>query len=158
MLPLSHLRLSRSGLRPRLWESPSGRRPRSPKIFTHRGTIMRAMTGFNALREHSRITWIEQEHGWAATPEDIVTVLSNEGFEECKREQTTSRRNRRPAGGLWQGVNPRTGSVASAIWVNRPAWPHDIVFIEVDGESFGGDEGGSGDPWTEPLAPVGTTR
>jgi hypothetical protein len=79
------------------------------------------MTGFNALREHTRITWLEQEHGWAATPEDIVTVLSNEGFEECKREQTTSRPNRRPAGGLWQGVNPRTGSVASAIWVNRPA-------------------------------------
>ena len=41
---------------------------------------MRAMMGINALREHSRITWIEQEHGWAATPEDIVTVLSNEGF------------------------------------------------------------------------------
>jgi len=62
--------------------------------------MMRAMTAFNALREHSRITWIEQEHGWAATPEDIVTVPSNEGFEECKRELTTSRRNRRPAGGL----------------------------------------------------------
>ena len=47
------------------------------------------------------------------TPEEIVTVLSNEGFEACKREQTTGRRDRRPAGGLWQGVNPRTGSVAS---------------------------------------------
>jgi hypothetical protein len=47
--------------------------------------MMRAMTSINALREHSRITWIEQEHGWAATPGDIVTVLSNEGFEECKR-------------------------------------------------------------------------
>ena len=117
--------------------------------------MMRAMTGINALREHSRITWIEQEHGWAATPEDIVTVLSNEGFEECKREQTTSRPNRRPAGGLWQGVNPRTGSVASAIWVNRPAWPHDIVFIEVDGESLAGGEDGGGDPWTEAIAPRG---
>ena len=84
-----------------------------------------------------------------------MTVLSNEGFEECKREQTTSRRNRRPAGGLWQGVNPRTGSVASAIWVNRPAWPHDIVFIEVDGESLAGGEDGCGDPWTEPIAPRG---
>jgi hypothetical protein len=115
--------------------------------------MMRTTTGFNALREHSRITWIEQEHGWAATPEDIVTVLSNEGFEECKREQTTSRRDRRSAGGLWQGVNPRTGSVASAIWVNRPAWPHDIVFIEVDGESLAGGE--IGGPWTEPIAPRG---
>ena len=114
--------------------------------------MMQTMTGFNALREHSRITWIEQEHGWAATPEDIVTVLSNEGFEECKREQTTSRRNRQPAGGVWQGVDTRTGSVASAVWVNRPAWPHDIVFIEVDGESFAGGEGGCVDPRTEPIA------
>ena len=130
-----------------------------------------SMTGINALREHSRITWIEQEHGWAATPEDIVTVLSNEGFEECKREQTTSRPNRRPAGGLWQGVNPRTGSVASAIWVNRPAWPHDIVFIEVDGESLAGGEDGVAirglkpslreEPGRVPTSqdlPVGTTR
>ena len=111
--------------------------------------------GINALREHSRITWIEQEHGWAATPEDIVTVLSNEGFEECKRELPTSRRNRRPAGGPGRASNPHTGSVASAIWVNRPAWPHDIVFIEVDGESLAGGEDGCGDPWTEPIAPRG---
>jgi hypothetical protein len=69
---------------------------------------MQAMTGFDSLREQDRMTWIEQEPGWAATPEDVVTVLSNEGSEECKREQTTSRRNRRPAGGVWQGVDTRT--------------------------------------------------
>ena len=117
--------------------------------------MMRAMTGFNALLEHSRITWIEREHGWAATPEDIVTVLSNEGFEECKREQTTSRPDRRPAGGLWQGVNPHTGSVASVIWVNRSTSPHDMVFIEVDGESLAGGEMVCGESWTEPIAPRG---
>jgi hypothetical protein len=118
---------------------------------------MRAMMGFNALREQKRMTWIAQEHGWAATPEDIVTALSNEGFEECKREQTTSRRNRRPAGGVWQGVDTRTGSVASAVWVNRPMlWPHDIVFIEVDGESLAVGEGGGS--WTEPIAPRGTEQ
>jgi len=63
--------------------------------------MIRTMTGFDALREHGRITWIEREHGWAATPEEIVTVLSNEGFEECKREQTTSRgiADRRAASG-----------------------------------------------------------
>ena len=104
--------------------------------------MMQTMTGFNALREHSRITWIEQEHGWAATPEDIVTVLSNEGFEECKREQTTSRRNRQPAGGVWQGVDTRTGSVASAVWVNHAAWPSALVFIEIDGESLVSGPGG----------------
>ncbi len=100
------------------------------------------MTGFNAIREHSRITWIEGEHGWIAAPDDIVNVLSNEGFEECKRETTTSRRDRQPAGGVWQGVDPRTGSVASAVWVNHAAWPHALVFVEVDGESLTGNSSG----------------
>jgi hypothetical protein len=96
------------------------------------------MRGLSDLREQSRMTWIEQEHGWDAAPEEIVSALSTEGFEECKREVTTSRRDRQPAGGLWQGVNTRTGSVASAIWVNCPGRHHTIVFIEVDGESLTG--------------------
>jgi hypothetical protein len=103
---------------------------------------MREMTSFNELREHSRITWIEQEHGWIAAPEDVVNVLSNDGFEECKRETTTSRRDRQPAGGVWQGVDTRTGSVASAVWVNHTAGQHALVFIEVDGESLTGGSGG----------------
>jgi hypothetical protein len=99
------------------------------------------MMGFKALREHRRITWIERNRGWVATLEDIVNVLSNEGFEECKRETTTSRRDSHPAGGVWQGVDTRTGSVASAVWVNHAAWPHALVFIEVDGESLTGGSG-----------------
>jgi hypothetical protein len=102
------------------------------------GNGMRQLKGFNELRQHSRMTWIEPEHGWAAAPEEIVSALSIDGFEECKRAITTSRRDSQPAGGLWQGVDTRTGSVASAIWVNRPAWQQAIVFIEVDGESFTG--------------------
>ena len=93
------------------------------------------MRGFKALREHSGITWIERERSWVATPDDVVTVLSKEGFEECKRETTTSRRDGHPAGGIWQGVDHRTGSVASAVWVSQAAWPHALVFIEVDGDS-----------------------
>ncbi len=106
---------------------------------------MRQMQGVNALREQRRMTWIEQEHGWVAAPEEVVNALSNDGFEECKRELTTSRRDRQPAGGLWQGVDTRTGSVASAIWVNRPAWHHAIVFVEVDGESLTGGSGVRGE-------------
>jgi hypothetical protein len=129
---------------------------------------MRQMTAFDELREHSRMIWIEEEHGWIAAPEDILTALSNEGFEECKRVLTTSRRDRHPAGGLWQGVDPRTGSVASAIWVHRPARPDVIVFVEVDGESLTSGEGGRGEPRTDPIAlrgagcaqdlPAGATR
>ncbi len=128
---------------------------------------MRQMTGLNELRERGMMTWIEQEHGWVAAPEEIVKAFSKDGFEECNRETTTSRREWQPPGGVWQGVDTRTGSVASATWVNRPswhpailaggvwqaartksvaspvwvdrpAWDQAIVFIAVDGESFRG--------------------
>jgi hypothetical protein len=42
---------------------------------------------------------------------------------------------------LGQGGNPRTGSVASAVWVTRPAWPYAVVFVEVDEESLAGGLG-----------------
>jgi hypothetical protein len=97
------------------------------------------MSGLEGLREDGRMTWSEAEQGWVAAPEEIVGALSGEGFEECKREVTTSRRDSRPAGGVWQGINPRTGVVASAIWVNRLLWPQAVVFITVDGVSLSGD-------------------
>ncbi|MGH7265659.1 MAG: hypothetical protein ACREMB_12525 [Candidatus Rokuibacteriota bacterium] len=84
------------------------------------------------------MTWIAEQHGWAAAPDDILDALSSDGFEECKRAMTTSRGDSRPAGGLWQGIDLRTGSVASAIWVNRPRSQHAIVFVEIDGESLAG--------------------
>ena len=31
---------------------------------------MRQMTGFNALRDQSRIKWVEQQRGWVAAPEE----------------------------------------------------------------------------------------
>ena len=96
------------------------------------------MNGLKEFREQGGMTWIEQEHGWLGAPEEIWNALSNDGFEKCKREMTTSRRDRRPAGGVWQGINRRTGSEASAIWVNRPAWHQAIVFIDIDGESLVG--------------------
>ena len=107
---------------------------------------MREMLGLTALREQSRITWIEPDRGWMAIPEDVVRLLSSEGFAECKRESTTSRRDHHPAGGIWQGVDMRTGSVASAVWVNRGAWPRALVFVEVDGESLTEVSGAPGEP------------
>jgi len=97
---------------------------------------MPAMTALEALCSQGRMTWIDAEQGWAGAPEEIVNALSSDGFEECKREVTTSRRDSRPAGGVWQGINTRTGVVASVIWVNRPLWPDAMVFITVDGESL----------------------
>jgi hypothetical protein len=140
------------------------------RFVTALGEQRRPMTGLNELREQGRMTWIEEEHGWIAAPAEVMKALSNDGFEECKREMTTSRRDWQPPGGVWQGVDTRTGSVASAIWVNRPPWQQAImaggvwqaartksaaspiwvdrpaldqavVFIAVDGESFRGAEG-----------------
>jgi hypothetical protein len=97
------------------------------------------MSAVDLLRGQGRMTWITTERGWVVAPEEIVSALSTDGFVECKREMTTSRRDGRPAGGLWQGINPRTGAVASAIWVNRLLSPQATVFITVDGELFQGD-------------------
>jgi len=100
---------------------------------------MQAMNAIDDLRGQGRMTWIKAQRGWVAAPEEIVNALSIAGFEECKREMTTSRRDSRPAGGLWQGINTRTGAVASAIWVFRLLSQQAMVFITVDGESLQGD-------------------
>jgi hypothetical protein len=97
---------------------------------------MQAVKSLDELREQGRMTWREGERGWLAAPAEILNALSLDGFEACKRELTTSRRDGRPAGGVWQGVNARTGAVASAIWVNRPGWQQAIVFIDIDGKAL----------------------
>ena len=92
------------------------------------------VSGLAELRDQGRMTWTEREQGWVAVPDEVVTSLARGGFEECKRATTTSRRDLRPAGGVWQGVNQATGSVASAIWVARATQRQALMFIEIDGE------------------------
>ena len=99
---------------------------------------MLQLHGLDELRGQGGMKWIAAENAWIAVPDDVVGALARDGFDECKREVTTSRRDSRPSGGVWQGVNTRTGSVASAIWVIRPAWPEAIVFITIDGVSVTG--------------------
>jgi hypothetical protein len=92
----------------------------------------------NDLRAHGQMTWTGRDQGWIARPDDVVTALAREGFEEYKREVTTHRRGRRAAGGVWQGLNTHTGSVASAIWVSRSLPDEALVFIDIDGEPLEG--------------------
>jgi hypothetical protein len=97
---------------------------------------VQAVASLDELREQGKMTWSERERGWVAAPAEILNALASDGFEACKRESTTSRRDGQPAGGVWQGVNRHTGTVASAIWVNRPGWRQAIVFVDIDGESL----------------------
>ncbi|MGH7277691.1 MAG: hypothetical protein ACREJG_03300 [Candidatus Rokuibacteriota bacterium] len=96
------------------------------------------MNGLDELRAQGGMRWMPGERGWLAALEDVLTALSTDGFAECKREMTTSRRDSRPAGGVWQGINTRTGSVASAVWVERPTSAQPVMFITIDGESVTG--------------------
>jgi hypothetical protein len=68
---------------------------------------MPLMHGLDELEAQGQMTWIEAQHGWAAAPGDVVDALSRDGFEECKRETTTSRqKNLQPAGWHVAGCRP----------------------------------------------------
>jgi hypothetical protein len=99
------------------------------------------VSGLVELHDQGRMTWIDRERGWVAVPDEVVNAFARGGFEECKRATTTSRRDLRPAGGVWQGLNHATGSVASAIWVARTTPHQALVFIEIDGELVEVDDG-----------------
>ena len=89
---------------------------------------------FEDFRQRGGMTWGRDEGGWIARPEEIVDTLALSGYQEYKREVTRSRRDRAPTGGVWQGLNSETGSVASIIWVRRALADDATVFIDIDGE------------------------
>jgi hypothetical protein len=62
----------------------------------------------------------------------IVEALTREGFAEFKREVTQGAHGAVPAGGLWQGLDARTGAVASVIWATT-ATDDASVFLDIDG-------------------------
>jgi hypothetical protein len=94
-----------------------------------------SMTGLNGLSGRGRMTWSDPERGWLGVPGEILDALRNDGYDECKRETTSSHGDGRHAGGLWQGINAQSGSVAAAIWIARPPASDFLVFIQIDGES-----------------------
>jgi hypothetical protein len=86
-----------------------------------------------------RMTWGHEQGGWIAQPQEIVDTLSRQGYQEYKREVTRSRRDREPTGGVWQGLNAETGSVASVIWIRRGLASDVTVFIDIDGNPLVGE-------------------
>ena len=90
----------------------------------------------DALRElvrEGRIAWAPETRAWLGEPGDIVDALAREGFAEFKADAARTRRDRAPAGGIWQGLDTRTGAVASAIWIRGHADERAVVFLDVDG-------------------------
>ncbi len=94
--------------------------------------------GLDELCEHGRMQWVASERAWQAEPREVLDALAGAGFQEYKHEVTRSGRDRSPTGGVWQGLDSRTGTVASAIWVRRLDAPA-LVFIDIDGEPIEGE-------------------
>ena len=94
------------------------------------------MPALNDLYKQGRMTWMEQGKGWIGRPEEVLSALATDGFYECHRERAVSPHGRRPAEGVWDGVNPHTSSVASVTWTVRRASEPPMVFVEIDGDSI----------------------
>jgi hypothetical protein len=92
----------------------------------------------NDLREGGRMHWVDAARGWHAEPDEVVSALAADGFEEYKREIAGTPRAGGVTGGVWQGLDHRTGAVASTIWVRDPSTHTPIVFISINGDAVSG--------------------
>jgi len=96
------------------------------------------------LERNGMMCWRAEDHAWIADAEDVVRALTDEGFHEYRRE--IARRARTPAsssgidssGGMWQGLDRRTGAIATVIWVTNPTPAQSHVFIEIEGRQVEG--------------------
>ncbi len=85
-----------------------------------------------SLTRFPRATPIGSHDAWLACPDEVVRAFVDDGFEEYRREIVRSRRDRRPLGGLWQGLRSPDGVVVSVIWITRDAARPAVVFVDVD--------------------------
>jgi hypothetical protein len=88
------------------------------------------------LRVQGRLRWSEAASAWVAQPEEVVGALTDDGFAEYRREVARRRGAGEPSGGVWEGLDTRTGSVASAAWLRPAGDGPSIVMIEIDGQPF----------------------
>lgn len=90
------------------------------------------------LERNGTICWRAEDHAWIADPEDVVQALTIDGFDEYRRDIAKNGRGRATSGGIWQGLDPRTGVVATVIWATHGILPQSHVFIEIDGRLLEG--------------------
>jgi hypothetical protein len=105
------------------------------------------MHQLDALVRCGAMCWRAEDHAWIGDPERVVERIASIGFVEYRRE-IASHGPRAPSGGVWQGLDPRTGTVATVIWVAHPTAPESHVFIDIDGRPV------EGSPWDEIDAAV----
>jgi microcystin-dependent protein len=91
-----------------------------------------------ALERNGTMRWRAEDHAWIADPEQVVKALAGDGFDEYRREIAKGGRERATSGGMWQGLDRRTGRVATVIWVAHATPSHSHVFIEIDGRAIEG--------------------
>jgi hypothetical protein len=90
-------------------------------------------SGLGELRARGRLHWTSGAGCWAADPGEIIDALTRDGFREFKREVATRPPPSPALGGVWQGLDGRTGSVASALWIAHPGGAGVQIFLAIDG-------------------------
>ncbi|PYN69465.1 MAG: hypothetical protein DMD90_02915 [Candidatus Rokuibacteriota bacterium] len=95
------------------------------------------MQHLNELERQGLMSWRSEEHAWVADPDRVVQALRDGGFQEYKREIAKDNRSHATSGGMWQGLDPQSGVVATVIWHATPQEAH--VFVEIDGRPFEGN-------------------
>lgn len=111
------------------------------------------MVHLDSLEHHGAMYWRPEQRAWSADPAEMVKALQKDGFREYKHEVVTRGRSRTAWGGMWQGLDPRNGTVATVTWVMHMLPPDIYVFIEVGGRWIEGraDESESRDDATRSL-------
>ncbi len=97
------------------------------------------MNHLDELRGHGAMSWRAVERAWVADPQGVTRALEDDGFQEYKREIAKASGAHVESGGIWQGLDPRTGTVATVIWVGFPPEQQAHVFIEIGGHAFEGE-------------------
>jgi IclR helix-turn-helix domain len=106
------------------------------------------MQHLGELEDNGAMCWRAEDQAWIADPESVLKALVNDGFAEYRREIARGGRERATSGGMWQGLDQRTGMVATVIWVTHAPPTQCHVFIEIDGRPV------EGSAWTEIDAAV----
>ena len=95
------------------------------------------MQHLNELERQGLMSWRVEEHAWVTDPDRVVRALTDDGFQEYKREIAKDNRSHAASGGMWQGLDPKTAVIATVIWHATLDEVH--VFIEIDGRPFEGN-------------------